>query len=249
MDEFIGVDMKNQMFFSGILSAFLIIFAPKCPANIVDQLFCDLHPFVGIDAQGRHMGFQEAFGGNVFKENLPQYNVYVGARFLRYFGVAIGYEETKTKSRLADLLEGDTILGILIQPGDGTQVHYSETQVRGKYFDLLGFWPICPRYCVELFGSIGIVRNTLSLQDSLTVFNNVIEEDPLIRSFSAKKTNARASIGIQKLFCQHLGIRALVAWEDTSRFNNLSSLENPTGLSRVDARSSINYGLGIFALL
>lgn len=241
-------NMKNQLFFSGMLSALLIIFAPRCPANIVDQLICDSHPFIGIDAQDRHMGFREDFGGNLFKKNLPQLDAYVGVRFLQYFGLQVGYQESKTKPRTANFGPGDIILGIPLLPGED-QIHYSETRIRGTHLDLLGFFPVCLDWNLELFGSVGITRNALALEDRITNFGGEVVENPLVRTYDVKKTGARASIGIQKIFCQHIGIRGLVVWENTSRFQNLRSLEVPDSVSIVNARRSLNYGLGIFAIL
>lgn len=206
----------------------------------------DLNLFVGVDAQGRSMGFDDNFGDNLFAKNFGQYDVYGGLRLFRYFGLMLGYEKTSNKERSVVINEGERYLGVLIEPGDGIQSRRSHTEIKGTHFDLMGFYPICPRYDIDLFATVGLVRNKLKLDDLLYAVDGFTLPNPIFRHYDKKKTMARLSAGAQITFFEHIGIRAMVGWENTSKFKDLRP-EEPTALQTfVKTKNSFIYGIGAF---
>lgn len=215
--------------------------SPLAHAYIFDD--CAVRPWMGIDLQGRHIGMDHDFGGNIFKKDIVQYNVYGGVRILDYLGLVVGFEETENLGRNVGLAPGAVYLGV---PLDAPEYHETQTKIKGFYVDLMAFFPICPQYCLDFFVSGGVVRNTLQLADHLTSDNGIIEPTPLVRTYRETSTGARASLGLQTIFCEHVGLRAIVSWENTSRFNNVKPTERPDADTNVNIKDSFIYGLGIF---
>lgn len=240
---------KPRFIFSaaGLLAMFLSSVSFASASSTFN--FDNFRPYIGVDAQSRDMKFEDAFGGNIFKEHYPQYDVYGGIRLFRYFAINVGYQESKTKDRTAILGDGDTYLGILIPAGFGTEAHYTEAKIKGAHLDLVGFLPICPRLDVDILASVGVVRNKLSLTDIQTAADNIALPQPIVQTYDDKDTHARVSLGIQKTFYQRVGIRALVTWEDTSRFDDLKPIQSPSALTNVKIEDSLIYSLGIFFIV
>lgn len=235
---------------SNIVGCLAIIFSTVASASFDPELSLNsVRPFAGVDFQGRHMDFDQNLGGNLFPHNYPQYDVYIGLRFLRYFGLSLGFEDSRTEDRTARFLEGDPFLGVVLPTGNGRETHYSEAKIKGRHLDLLGFYPICPNLDIDVFASIGLVRNTLTLTDILIAIDDILLDEPIVRTYDNRHTHARASLGIQKTFCDHVGIRGLVAWENTSRFEHLKPLENPAAITNVNVDNSFIYGVGVFVIL
>src|SRR5262249_39345466 len=152
------------------------------------------------------------------------------------------------RNRNITINDGDTFLGLVQLPGTGPFNQLTETKITGTHVELMAYAPVCPRYDIDLFASGGIVRNKLSLRDTFISVDNVPFEPPLVRTYDVKHTHARFSFGAQKTFCNHFGIRALIGWENTSRFKNLKPLEVPDSDTNVKAKNSIIYSIGVFAI-
>lgn len=202
--------------------------------------------YAGADVQQRTMKFEENFGGNLFENRFGQVNIYAGARLFDYFGFQVGFEKTGDKDRTNILNEGEFYLGTLILPGDGIETHVTQTQLQGYYADLVGFLPICPRYNVDLFLTLGLVRHKLQLTDILTEIDGFPVFGDTIRTYENKKTLARVTAGIQSQPFPYLGVRIVGGWENTSRFNHLKSIEAPNAATDVNVKDSYFIGLGLF---
>lgn len=208
----------------------------------------DMDPrgYLGVDFERRSLRFEENFGDNLFKNKLNQYNVWGALQIYRYFGIGIGFDHAKERDRNSILNEGDSYLGIFLAPGDGIETHYTETKIEGTHIELLGFYPICPRYSLDLIGSIGLARNKLTLLDIFTAQDNIALIEPVVRTYDDRKTVARASLGLQMIFYRYFGARAQVIWEDNSQFNSLKPNEVPNASTNVNLRDSFIYSIGLF---
>jgi hypothetical protein len=229
----------------GLLAALLSTSSLANFEGMFDQY--GFHPFIGIDGQYRHMNYDDNFGDNVFDDGLPQFDVYAGLRFCKYWGLSIGFENSRNEERTARLVEGDYYLGFFIPAGSGTETHLTHAKIKGTHVDLMGFYPICPRYNVDLLLTIGVVRNTLYLDDLLFAVDDIPVVAPAFRSYKVRDTHARASVGLQHLFHPNFGVRGLVAWENTSEFDNLKPQENPAAVTDVKLKNSFIYSIGVFA--
>ena len=205
-----------------------------------------LRPYAGVDLQRRHMGMEQAFGGNIWDRNFNQLDLFGGVRFLEYFGLNAGYEFTERKVRNNVLNVGDTRLGSVLTAGDGILSERGKNKINAWHVDFMGFLPICPRYHVELLGSVGLARAHLKMQEIIYAQNGILANNPVVRNYSEKRTLARASLGVQTIMFDHLGVRLSGTWEDTSRFKNLKPIENRSATTLAKVQDSIIYGLGIF---
>jgi hypothetical protein len=241
--------MKCKSIFA-LIAAIILNATQTCQANIDPQNFFNyVRPFIGADFGERNMGFEQPYGSNIFKKREPQYDIYGGVRLCRYVGVGVGYEKSGLKNRQSRLVDGDTFLGLVIGPGEGPESHDTEVQISGRHIDLMGFYPVIPSMNVELFGSIGLVKNHLKLQDIFVAIDDIPLEDPIYRNYDEKKTVSRVTIGLQTIFFKHVGIRGMLAWEETSRFENLKPIEVPDAVTIVNLKNSIIYNIGLFVIL
>lgn len=199
-------------------------------------------PYAGIDAQYRYMDAQRNFGGNLFRNNFPQGNVYVGLKFNEFFGAEVGYEATTRKNRTVTLGPGASANGPVLD--STTTVTYNTTaKIQGPHADLVGFYPICPEYCLELIGSVGVASLTAKYQRTAVILDGT-PINPVLRTFSNRRAILRASAGLQHMLCDNVGVRGTIGWENTKKFT-ISSKE-VAGLS-TNLKNSWIGSLGLFA--
>lgn len=202
-----------------------------------------IRPFVGAEGQHRNMQFAEPFGEELFKENYAQYNLYTGLRWGKHFGVAIGHENSNTRKRTKSFAAGSALLGEILA---NQETHEGVSEIKGNYFQLLGFVPLDSLNMrnTELYAGLGYQRNKLKLEDNLTVFAGI----PVLneRHYDVHKNQPRAEMGLQKTFANHFGLRFSLSWEKTSTFRNLKPIENPNADSIINLKNTWSTGLGIF---
>lgn len=236
----------QSIIFSTLFSLFLTNIA-----SAEDGIFGmgdNLKLFAGVDAHMRNMKFEDQFGGQLFAERFGQYDIYGGIKLFQYFGLMIGHQRTREKQRDSIINEGEQYLGILLLPGDGVESHRSHAKLRGTHIDLMGFYPICPRYSVELFATAGLIRNHLQLEDHFYAQDGFLFDEPIVNHWDNKKTVTRLSAGVQATFFKHVGLRALIGWENTAKIKDLKPVEVPESRTLVNAKNSFIYGIGIFAI-
>lgn len=204
--------------------------------------------FVGVDFQERTMAFENDFGDNLFQEQAFQYDLYGGLRLSRYWGLQGGYFAAKKKNRTIELGPGATVMGQGLNANNPSETHYTETKIKGPHIDLLTFSPLFPEYGIELIAGVGVAYSKLMLKDAIVALNDVPQTSPINRTYDIKKANARALIGAQTLLLASIGVRALVTWENTSVFNDLTPAEFPNDIRRVNVKNSWVYGIGVFAI-
>ena len=219
------------------------------PSFAFTQEDIDAHAYFGIDLERRNLRFEDNFGDNLFKNELNQYNTWIALQVFRYFGIGVGYDNANRRNRTNILNEGESYLGIFLAPGDGIETHLTETKIKGTHVELLGFYPICPRFMIDVIGSLGVARNKLSLTDFFIAQDNILLSSPIVRTYDDKKSVARASLGLQMIIYKYFGARAQVIWENNSRFNGLKPIESPAALTNVNLRDSYIYSIGLFVTI
>lgn len=220
------------------------------------ELNWQLSPYVGVDAQVRHIGFKRNFGDNVFKKNYAQGNFYAGLKFIDYLGVEVGYEQAIKKNGRTANPSGAVELGTTIPSVAGTTLYiYSQNsfQMHGPHASIIGFLPFCINdQKFALIGSVGAVSLRTKLVHQPTEFNTGIltsaEREEFRAVFRKRKTVLRAMVGLQHMMTDHAGIRASVGFEKTSKFTILNPVtRNTFNLNlRTKLKDSFNYGFGIF---
>lgn len=207
---------------------------------------CNLKPYLGINAELRHMGYKKGFGTNLFKQDLPQANLYIGLKFSDWFGVELGYKQTDKKSKTAANGEGIFELGRPIPIG-ATNVSENTVQIKAPYINLIGFLPVCDEYPLQLFGFFGVTRMSVKLKFQRTKLDEEVltasVREFLVRDFSHRRTIVQVGTGLQYGIFNCLSVRTQIGWENTAKFNNLTNKQN-TGY-RASLKNSIIYSIGI----
>lgn len=241
----------------------------SCGTTLADvDLDLALTPYLGIDAQMRHMGFDKNFGGNVLKKRQPQGNVFLGLKYRECVAVEFGYEFTRTQRRARRYDVGNSVFGQTFLPVplgfSSTQESHVSSKLYGWNINLVGFFPIlCGENNLQLVGSIGMARLKSKTRDAFisTVTEPDRFSDPLIFPnatqtitdfdrfhYKRRKTVLRLGTGLQHMMSDCLGIRALINWEHTDKIkargrNVTTHMVSPR---KTKLKNSVNYGIGIF---
>lgn len=238
--------MLNTLDLKKLVLASAVVFCASVPS--ISQAFPDLdygpfHPILGADFQHRDMEFQDGFGDNLWKETYPQMNLYLGMRFGSYFGFVVGHENSKTRSQTVQLSPGETLLGIPL--GANFETHQTSGDIKGTYAQIMGYYPIPFFKSTEIFLGVGAIHNRLNLEDQLIAENNVFI--PVIeRTYHESDTHAKIELGVQKIICNHFGLRIVGGWENTSEFKNLKPIQVPTAATEVNLKDTWTVGAGFF---
>ncbi len=218
-----------------------------------------IKPYVGADAEFRHMDYHKAFGGNIINHDAPQGNVYGGIRLGEYFAVEAGYEATKRKTRASSLKTGDTLAGFILPLFVGAPrcnlTRWSTTsQTKGLHANILGFFPICELYRLKLIGMVGFAR--LKAKSTLHFLANedgdVLDQiqGETINIFRTKKTVLRLGAGLQHMIDCNWGIRGMVKWEASKKLkmNSTNRILNGGGpvTFSIRPKNSVIYSIGAF---
>jgi opacity protein-like surface antigen len=208
----------------------------------LSQAFPDLdlgafHPIIGVDGQYRYMEFQNGFGDNLWKETYPQANLYAGLRFGSYFGFVVGHENSKTRDQTVNLSPGETFLGT--NPFVGATAIRGSSDIKGTYAQVMGYYPLSFLKSTEVFLGIGAIHNKIHLEYQFL-------DGSTSRNFNESDTHAKVEFGIQKIICNHFGLRAVAGWENTEEFENLKPVENPGAATSVNLHDTWTVGAGFF---
>lgn len=240
----VGRNEMKQLILPIIASSAILLSTGSALANCdtcVEQPY-----YLGVDAEWRDMGFKRGLGDNLFKRKYLEGNVYGGMKFTDYFGVEIGYRES-AKKRSKSANEADQMeLGDTIPAG----VNYSSNlvQIKAPYINLVGYLPICKESGTELLGSVGFAHTWVRLRHRPTGIQvgpfSQAQQNGLQDDFKKEKFILQVKAGIQQLITCNFGIRAVVGWENTSKFKNIKSIQNDA--LRASLKNSTTYGLGAF---
>lgn len=220
----------------------LVGFASMASAGYWD---CCFTPYIGLDAQGRHVDFNNRFGGNVFKKDYPQGNLYFGTKLTQFFGLEAGYEWTKRMHRTVSLGTSEAVFGVPVRATAAPSTIRGKSKFDGWHANVIGFLPVTDDCCTELFASLGIVQMRAAFE-GIAIAAGVDTIDPQESIFFRQtKTIARANLGIQTKIVDAFGIRASIGWENTSRIRPfVNDIASPLA-TQIKVKDSFIYGLGI----
>lgn len=228
-------------------SASLLAFGAAA-SNVFER--CDLVPYVGADAQWRHMEFKKGAGKDQTKSNYPQGNIYLGLKLNQYLGLEAGYERAKTLKKDARVLGSDTIFGAVLQPSAPNAVNEfnTKTKLRAFHANVVGFLPICEEYRLQLIGSLGVARVNINTVSIWNVINSTPTtpdfRDATQQVFSKKKWVPKIGVGLQHMLTCQLGVRAMANWEGTKM--SLKPLNTASEFTTARTKNSFILGLGLF---
>jgi hypothetical protein len=238
-----------------LLSAPIVLLAAS--AATAENRF-GLTPYVGADAEFRHMDYHKDFGGNIINHDAPQGNVYAGVRLGEYFAVEGGYEKTKTKNKRSTLKSDDTLGGFVLPKNAGDVETFgfnTITQTKGLHANLVGFLPICDLYRLQLIGMVGFARLKTKTTLTWATLNGAVVA-PLvgpgedINIFKAKRSILRLGVGLQHMITCNWGLRGMLKWEASKKLkmdatSPVLDAGNPAALS-IKPKNSVIYSIGAF---
>lgn len=210
------------------------------------EMCSSFNPYVGADAQYRYMPFAKGFGDNLFKKTSPQANLFIGNRFNEYFSLELAYNTSKKVKRSGRVGFGQLLAGVdPFLPGDFFDFN-ANSKISGISMNATFFLPIESVCGLEAVGSLGISRAKINTQYRLVADHTGPIDPPIRRTFSARHAVMRLGGGLQYKILENLSIRALINWENTARFKNLTpkeALQPP--LPTLKLKNSIVYSLGL----
>lgn len=203
---------------------------------VADQ---DFAPYIGADAKWNQMKFKNNAGGNQLAKNYPQGNLFAGIKFNECVGFEAGYESTTQKTRSSVTPFEANFFGDTSPSIDPLNAK-SKTKISGFNANLVGFYPIMEDRSVSLLGSIGLAQ--LKLRNRVTY---TFGGDPEVfnLNFAKRKIVPRATLGIQSMLNECIGVRALLTWERTSAFKKVYAKNSILNITPKDSQS---IGLGVF---
>lgn len=201
-------------------------------------------PYLGVDAQWRHLDFQHQLGKDLFEHDYPQGNVYLGIKLNDFLGIEAGLESTVRKNRTTLIDVGETPAGVSLQ----APTQYSSTaEIKGPHINLVFTTPL-NQYCMRFVGLIGMahlkakfVRNA-----DFIIFGGVPVPPILVSpttNFEKRKNILRLGLGIEHLFTHNWGFRTMLGWENTQKFD-ISTNQPP--IEVVGTNNSMTYSIGTF---
>lgn len=206
--------------------------------------FGGLTPYVGADAELRHMNFARDFGRELFSHNYPQANLYAGVLINEYLAVEAGYEATERRTRTSTTNDGNLLAGVRIN----TNIQANSTaQVKGLHANLVGFLPICEVYRLKLIGMVGFARLKANFVTTFTATAGngiLVDEIPgVTQTFTERKSVLRLGAGLQHMINCNWGVRAMVKWEQSNKLK-MAAIEDSDFNLR--ANNSLIYSIGAF---
>lgn len=207
-----------------------------------------IYPYIGADYQYRDTPLHSGQGDNIFDSQFQQGQIYVGVRFLQYFGLEFGYGKTNIKNQYTQFDANNVALGVLIPPGGPLETHLSQAEYKTYTANVMGFYllPFDKRCRTELIGSFGIARIQPKLISELTHLDLMPLAVPMTFTFDQRKTVLRLMGGIQYKITPNMGMRASITFEDTSQFRDIKASEWQNTNRFIALKNTWLYGLGIY---
>lgn len=184
------------------------------------------------------MPFRTDFGSKNFRHRYPQVNAYVGLKLCDYLGLETGYFASNELSRDAFFDINDRNLGDIT--ADPTR-SIGSSRIQGWHLNAVGYVPL-NMYCLTAFAYVGVSNSKIVLRDIITEIAGI--PGSLTTNFSQTKTILRAGTGLQYMITNCIGVRGLVGWENTSKFNKITSNQAEV-LAKL--KDSVLLSFGIFA--
>ena len=189
-----------------ILSAVTLLCAASI-ANAKTDLMNSMSPYVGADAQVRHVSRPSNFGGNLYKSDNLQGTLFGGVQVNRYVGVEAGYSVTPFKESKTLILNGQTIFGNTVVAGtppfavnQPAFAFSSKWQIKDWHVDILGYLPVSEEHKLELVAGVGLARTKI-FQSTIFLGSPAAAAPPFNfnRTFIAEKSLLRLTGGVQHM--------------------------------------------------
>lgn len=218
-----------------------------------DDYFDCICPYGGLEAKWQSLAGRSHWS-RVLNRSAWGGSIFVGSRFMEFLGLEFGYTDLFTKTRKHTFAAGEDFF----RNGntDRAETHIT-TRFSSGYVDLNGYYP-CFNDCFDFIGSLGVAA--MEPRVNITIPNlgtdetgfNTDDGARLERIKGASKAIFRLGAGAQYMFCDCVGLRGMVRYENTSALRFRVPGERFTAPFNTDAlrrpfKDSISVALGVFA--
>jgi len=227
-----------------IAKGLILLSALTVSSGAVAAVCADFNPYIGayylIDLMKGNMAWK-----NVFPRNYQGGGVYVGNRFLDYWGVEIGADSSTVRKREWSIPVGTAFFG-----GRDPVALNGTTKLRRRsvYLDALGYLPVGG--CFELIGSLGIgwVQPKVEFK-SFSLPSGSTLNGTALASVTGKGAGVlRVGFGVSYMVTDIVGLKAKVNYETTSRlYTEGNAFFTGLGYNKKAFRNTMGLNLGIFA--
>lgn len=172
-------------------------------------------PYIGFDLQRTAYSYNDNYdiggglaldGDAILEDNLDGFNIHVGNRFSKHFGLELGYFRTKE--------EGKNIAnGATVGPGTVATADFStDVKVHGLTLDGLGYLPLGEQERFELIGTAGLSWSKAEVEATVPgVGSGDVDESEI---------GFRVGAGAQYNFTDNINLRGLVRYQ-TADFDDV----------------------------
>ncbi len=224
--------------FRVFLSAALLLYFLPMQATAIEWSGT---PYIGRDLQSRHMAFRKSYSTGIDKNRYLQGSVYLGLNCNPFLGLEFGIEKSSTQSANPYLPYNSPYMGSPNTVLSGAAIK-TKTTLRGYHGSVVGFLPMNTPFDLKLVGLFGLAK----LQTKIVLKDYDLDTHVWSRPFIFNKKiwTPRLGVGAQTMIYNHVGLRAMVIWEKTSKFGYMLESENNTLI--LAPKNSLTPSIGLF---
>jgi hypothetical protein len=183
---------------------------------LTESAMASIEPYVGMGYEWSTINHRRGNShGSIFNKYFGGGNVYAGARW-KDISLEAGHESTgnKYKSGSYSAMSKDSELV--------TASFRTPNSFTGWHIDLNAHMPVIKDF--ELLGSLGygVIKHRSSSEFSFSVSGGSVLSENLHISNKYKNT-FRLGLGIQQMFCNHIGIRCMIRYKLLNNHSRLKS--------------------------
>jgi hypothetical protein len=195
--------ISKSLIILGVLGA-----ASSANAYLIDR-FC---PMVGIDYYQVWSRPKDDYS-KIFPQSFPGATYYIGAKFLDYFGIEIGYDGSAKKSKRWNLLSGQSFMNV---PVSNNFSGSSSVRRTGGHIDIIGYLPIIEK--LDYFVTIGYGWVQTKIEEiNMNVIPGSVRHSSAIASLSGKgQSILRVGLGANYMVNNCVGLKAKLGYEKSS---------------------------------
>src|SRR5580698_10052188 len=139
--------------------------------SVVFIASANCEPYIGMDAQLRHIDFKQSFEGISVKRNYPQANVFAGLMYNDFIGIEAGYTFSKKQYTTS---KSNPIFIPHIYPRINTvkyDMNHATPKINALNLNLIGSFPL--RNDMKIIGSIGLTHLKIHIINILSNMENI----------------------------------------------------------------------------
>lgn len=190
-----------------IAKSLVVVGAMLAAGSAAADMMDDVRPYIGLDY---YQAWMKGSKGTDSKRNSFDYSkevpksypgatVYVGAKFMEYFGAEFGADFSGRKKKTVTDSDGDKIK--------------TEVKRNGMHIDFVGSLPV--NECFEVLGFVG--AGWLKPKLTQTATDSATGQATVWNCKTKTTTIARLGVGASYMVTDMIGLRAKLGWENTKR--------------------------------